>query len=160
MKVIIQRCLWHIPHQLKYCLWEDNVKRKSKPWKKILTEAILICTLPRPPEDAELIPVIIKKKQEDLDELIAYCFENEYDRCGTYLTNAAPDMFSAFSKKLNGKTTSLVERVMRIVNFRIKVGKWTEKGALNVNKIRLAHYYNGYDITKYDGREVKVKKTG
>jgi hypothetical protein len=29
VKIIFQRCLWHIPHQAKYVLWQDAVKRKS-----------------------------------------------------------------------------------------------------------------------------------
>lgn len=158
VKVIIQRCLWHIPHQLKYCLWEDKVKRKSEPWKKVLTEAILVCSLPRPPEEESLIATIIKEKRKKLDELIAYCVSNDYKRCATYLINASPDMFTSFEKRLNGKATSLVERVMRIVNFRINVGKWTERGALNVNKVRLAHYYNGYDIDPIANKEVILRK--
>lgn len=28
--VILQQCLWHIPHQMKWYLWKDGVKRKSK----------------------------------------------------------------------------------------------------------------------------------
>ena len=32
VKIIIQRCLWHIPHQLKYTLWKDKASRKSKEW--------------------------------------------------------------------------------------------------------------------------------
>lgn len=158
VKVIVQRCLWHIPHQLKYCLWQDKVKHKSKIWTKVLTDAIMICTLPRPPEDEELIQAIIHEKRKKIEALIKYCLDKGYTRCATYITNASPDMFNAFEKKLNGKTTSLVERVMRIVNYRINVGKWTEKGALNVNKIRLAHYYNGYDMSEYDEKEVVVKK--
>lgn len=160
VKVIVQRCLWHIPHQLKYCLWQDKVKHKSEAWKKVLTDAILVCTLPRPPEDEELISTIIEEKRKALNSLIDHCSESGYDRCATYLRNAAPDMFNAFEKKLHGKTTSLVERVMRIVNYRINVGKWTERGALNVNKIRLAHYYNGYDADKPNAKEVIVTKMG
>ena len=29
--------------------------------------------------------------------------------------------------------------------MRINVSKWTTKGALNVTKVRLAFYYNGFD---------------
>jgi len=29
--------------------------------------------------------------------------------------------------------------------MRINYGKWSERGALNVKKIRLAYYYNGFD---------------
>ena len=159
VKVIVQRCLWHIPHQLKYCLWQDEVKHKSEAWKKVLTDAILVCTLPRPPDEEALISNIIEDKRKALNRLIEHCRKNGYDRCATYLTNAASDMFNAFEKKLHGKTTSLAERVMRIVNFRINVGKWTERGALNVNKIRLAHYYNGYDANKHNKKEVIVKRT-
>jgi hypothetical protein len=35
VSILFQRCLWHIPYQLKYVLWEDKVKRKSKELSKI-----------------------------------------------------------------------------------------------------------------------------
>ncbi len=54
-------------------------------------------------------------------------------------------MFRAIEKRLAGKTISKVERVMRTVNIRANVSKWSEAGALNVTKIRLAYYYNGFD---------------
>ncbi len=62
-----------------------------------------------------------------------------------YLENAAPDMFTAVLNRLQGKTNSLVERVMRTINLRINVGKWSLAGALNVTKVRLAYYYNCFD---------------
>ena len=53
---------------------------------------------------------------------------------------------------MGGKTTSLIERLMRPVNLRINLGKWQEKSALNLLKIRLSHYYNGndYDLDLVD----------
>jgi hypothetical protein len=54
-------------------------------------------------------------------------------------------MFTAVENRLNGKTTSKVERVMRTVNMRANVSKWSQNGALNVTKVRLAYYYNGFD---------------
>ena len=62
-----------------------------------------------------------------------------------FLKNVRPDMFTAIEKRLNGKTTSKVERVMRTVNMRANVSKWSVAGALNVTKVRLAYYYNGFD---------------
>jgi hypothetical protein len=38
-----------------------------------------------------------------------------------------------------------VERLMKTVNMRINVGKWSDSGSLNAVKIRLAYYYNGFD---------------
>jgi hypothetical protein len=42
-------------------------------------------------------------------------------------------------------TTSKVERVVRTVNMRANVSKRSKSGALNVAKLRLAYYYNGFD---------------
>ena len=67
-------------------------------------------------------------------------------------------MFTAFEKKLNGKTTSLVERVMRTVNLRINVGKWSTTGALNALKVRLAYYYNGFDVSDKNYDKIKIQK--
>lgn len=158
VRVIYQRCLWHIPHQLKYCLWEDKVKHKSDKWLKVMCKAILICTVKYVPECDVLLTALINDKRQQLQDLIDHCIENEYKRCAAYLLNAAPDMFRSIEKKLQGKTTSLVERVMRVVNFRIKVGKWSEKGALNVNKIRLGYYYNGYDVEPFDETGITIEQ--
>ena len=61
-----------------------------------------------------------------------------------YLRNAQYDLFTCVYNKMAGRTTSIVERVMRTVNMRVNVGKWSRKGALNINKIRLGFYYNGF----------------
>ena len=45
VKVLFQRCLWHIPHQMKFALWQDraSVKRKSPEWLSSLAEINEIC---------------------------------------------------------------------------------------------------------------------
>lgn len=144
VKVLLQRCLWHIPHQLKYCLWKDKVKRKSAVWRKVLGDIIDICALPKLVEQ-ELIEDVVRGKKKRLEQLIVFCGQNGFTHSAVYLENARPDMFTAIDNRLKGKTTSHVERVMRTVNLRINVGKWSLKGALNVNRIRLAYYYNGFD---------------
>jgi len=160
VRIIYQRCLWHIPHQLKHYLWQDEVKHKSKEWLNVMCKTIEICTVKYMPYDDCLLTAMVNNKRQQLQDVIGICLENGYNKCGVYLKNAAPDMFSSIEKKLQGKTTSLVERVMRIVNFRIKVGKWSEKGALNVNKVRQAHYYNGFDVPKFNSSGITVSRTG
>ena len=156
--IIVQRCLWHIPHQAKYTMWEDKIKRKSEVWLYVLCKLYTITSLPRLIYDDDEIATIIKQKTETLDTLINYCFENGYMKTYHYLLNAKPDMFTAFEKKLNGKTTSLVERVMRTVNLRINVGKWSTTGALNALKIRLAYYYNGFDVSDKNYDKIRIQK--
>jgi len=145
VEVLFQRCLWHIPHQLKFALWEDEVKRKSAEWLHVLSEVLEICAI-RPLVDCEeTIKAMINSKQKRLEKIIAYCQEMGYKHTAQYLENAQADMFTAITNRLHGKTTSRVERLFRTVNMRINVGKWSLSGALNTTKIRLAYYYNGFD---------------
>ena len=146
VKILFQRCLWHIPYQMKYYLWKDNVKRKSEEWYYCLAELFEICSIREYVDDDALIESMVKSKRNRLNKLSGYCRKNDYKNCTSYLQNAEGDMFTAVLNKLKGYTTSYVERVMRTVNLRINVGKWSTEGALNVNKIRLAYYYNGWDV--------------
>jgi len=146
--IIFQRCLWHIPHQMKYYLWQDKVKRKSDNWCYILAELLSICNIKSIQDEDrnKIIEKIIRSKEKQLEKLIAYCESNSMKSCTSYLKNAKPDLFSGIRNKLKGKTTSHAERVMRTINYRINAGQWSPAGALNLNKIRLAYYYNGFDV--------------
>jgi len=144
--VLFQRCLWHIPHQFKWYLWKDQVKRKSDEWVSSLCSLIDISIVRSLQDDDATISKMIEIKKQQLNDLIEYCKNKGWKSCTTYLTNAAPDMFTAIENRLEGRTSSRVERVMRTVNLRINAGKWSKSGALNAMKIRLAYYYNGFDI--------------
>lgn len=146
--IIFQRCLWHIPHQMKYYLWQDKVKRKSDPWLYVLAQIYTVCNIKSIYDEdrEEVIEKMIQLKEKQLEELIDYCESNMMKGCTSYLRNAKLDLFTGVRNKLLSKTTSRVERVMRTINYRINAGKWSPAGALNLNKIRLAYYYNGFDI--------------
>jgi hypothetical protein len=145
VKIIVQRCLWHIPYQAKYVLWQDTVKHKSAEWLYVVSELMEICAI-RPFVDCKkTIEKMIESKRKRLEAVIVHCRDKGYKHTASYLENARPDMFTAIEKRLNGKTTSKVERVMRTVNMRVNVSKWSDTGALNVTKVRLAYYYNGFD---------------
>ena len=102
------------------------------------------------------IDALLLAKRTQLNSLITLCAERGYNGCESYLTNARPDMFSALEKRLNGKSSSLAERVMRTVNMRVNVGKWTPQGALNAMNLRLAHYYNDWRPGEPDAKGVKI----
>ncbi|MBI4746799.1 MAG: hypothetical protein HY786_09785 [Deltaproteobacteria bacterium] len=147
VSVLFQRCLWHIPHQLKYTLWKDKdkVKRKSKEWLYVMSEVLEICAIRPLVYCEETIKAMVVSKNERLTKVIEYCRDREYKATVEYLENAKGDMFTAINNRLHGKTTSRVERVFKTVNMRINVGKWSVDGGLNVTKVRLAYYYNGFD---------------
>ena len=95
-------------------------------------------------DDEKEIEAIVEAKSSRLESLISHYLQNSYTSCQSYLENARENMFTAFRNKLEGKTTSKVERVIKTVNMRIKMGKWSTNGALNAIKVRLAHYYNDF----------------
>jgi hypothetical protein len=148
VSVIIQRCLWHIPHEVKYTLWRDKVKKKSAIWIKVLSEILDICRIRRitDEKDETVLNRIIKMKLKALDKLIVYCREQKLTHTATFLQNCRGDLFSGVRRKIKGGTISLIERVMQTINQRINVGIWGHDGALCVAKIRAAYYYNGFDI--------------
>jgi hypothetical protein len=148
VQIKFQRCLWHIPHQLKYVLWKDNAKRKSNEWMYVLGEILSICSIKSIQDEnrKDIIDRMLTSKEKQLNALIGYCEDEGWKNCAIYLQNARWDMFTCIRNRLNGKTTSHAERVMKTINYRINVGKWGPEGALNVNKIRLAYYYNGFDV--------------
>ena len=147
LTILFQRCLWHIPHQLKHCLWADGIARTSGLWKTIMGKAYHLVALRSHLEEDEIDAFVLTKKK-DLNDLLDYCRARGCLKSVSYLENAAPDLFTALQNRLHGKATSQVERVMRTVNLRINFGKWSINGALNAMKIRLAFYYNGYDPSR------------
>ncbi len=157
VKIFFQRCLWHLPYQMKYYLWKDGVTRKTQEWYYILGEVFDITAIRYGVDDEKEIEAIVEAKNSRLESLISYCLQEGYTSCQSYLENARENMFTAFKNKLEGKTTSKVERVMKTVNMRIKMGKWSTNGALNAIKVRLAHYYNDFDpLEEMDQKKVHV----
>lgn len=146
LKVLFQRCLWHIPYQLKYYLWKDGVQSKSDEWYSCMSSLFDICALRDYIDDDQVIQKMIALKKRRLKKLIRHCRAIGLNNCATYLFNAQNDLFTSLENKLKGYTTSHVERVMRTVNLRINVGKWSLSGSLNATKIRLAYYYNSWDV--------------
>lgn len=143
--ILIQRCLWHIPYQAQYVLWQDGVKRKSDEWLHVMAELLEICAIRNLVDCPDTIKAMIASKQKRLGKVIARCRKKKLRHMVTYLENARGDMFTAIENRLEGKTTSRVERLFRTVNMRVNVSKWSMGGALNVTKVRLAYYYNGFD---------------
>jgi len=143
--ILVQRCLWHIPYQAQYVLWKDGVKRKSEEWLHVMAELLEICAIRTLVDCPDTIQAMVASKRKRLEKVIVHCREKGFPHTVSYLENARGDMFTAIENRLEGKTTSRVERLFRTVNMRVNVSKWSMDGALNVTKVRLAYYYNGFD---------------
>lgn len=65
VKILFQRCLWHIPYQMKFYLWKDNVKRKSKDWYYCLSALFKIYAIREHVDDDKLIDSMVELKEID-----------------------------------------------------------------------------------------------
>lgn len=141
-----QRCLWHIPHQLKYMLWKDKADAEQK--KNILKLAYSAFLL-RKTVSAEDFKTYISMKLKRVEELIEKCKNLGFDTCATFLENAKKNAFVLGKSTTDNRNTSLTERAMRTIKQRTRYAVWSEKGSENVIKIRLNHFYNQNNIGLY-----------
>ncbi len=109
VEIILQRCLWDIPYQLKYSLWQEKVKRNSEKWIHIMAEIFEICSIRRYIYEPDIIEAMVNSKEKQLDDLINYCRINCFNKSVEYLSNGKQNMFTALQNRLEGKTISRVE---------------------------------------------------
>jgi len=67
------------PRQMKYCLWEDGVKRKSIDWLKIM-EKIFDITAVRSLVEEDEIDAVLEEKRDRLSELLSFCEQQKYQK--------------------------------------------------------------------------------
>lgn len=73
VKIIVQRCLWHIPYQAKYALWQDKVKRKSSEWLFVIAEVVEICSIRPLVNDKETTAAMAASKKARLKKVLKHC---------------------------------------------------------------------------------------
>lgn len=129
-----QLCEWHVVHTLDWSLMEDRVPVKRRKWLRKLLGRILFrkTTQARKRRRYERftrwIGKISRTAQQQLEQASSrILYEEASAEC----------------------TTSLVERQMREVNRRMEVGvRWSDTGALNLLRLRLAQQHNPDDYAR------------
>ena len=118
---LLQRCLWHLGHQLKHFLWLDGVSHQEKePYVKELID-ILFCS--------RTIHLMKERYQEFLEKLKTSQLFNSYG----HLKNAQNEIATSREHGFAYHTTSPVEREMREINRRADIGvRWSVKGVENL----------------------------
>jgi len=123
---LIQRCLWHLPHQLKYFLWKDGLPLKvRKPYVKELIDILHLNSL-----------TDTMKKEYRL--FINKLKENQLMKSYGHLKNAENELTTSRENGLDYHTTSPVEREMREINRRADVGvRWSITGVENLLLVKM-----------------------
>ncbi len=122
----VQRCRWHLVHQLKYYLRQDGVSFESRPSYQDSLKRILW--------DSKNGPEKLNTFVKDLENI-------GLKQSAKHLSNAKAEAFTWVNNSgFSFTTTSPLEREMRELNRRADVGtRWTDKGIENVLKV-LFHY--------------------
>lgn len=122
----VQRCSWHLVHQLKYYLRQDGVRYRLRPFYQNSLKTILW----DPENGPEKLKTFIKELQN-----------NGLKQSATHLSNAVHEAFTWINDSgFTYKTTSPLEREMRELNRRADVGvRWSDKGVESV--LKLLFYY-------------------
>jgi hypothetical protein len=122
----LQRCLWHLVHQLKHFLWKDNL-----PFEERQTYV------------KELITILhrssnVKSMKKNYRSFIRALKENGFINSYVHLRNAEPEISTFWEHGIAGATTSPVEREMREINRRADVGvRWSVPGVENLLLVKM-----------------------
>jgi len=151
----IQRCQWHVPHQLGFALWNDGLKKPER--DPLLGKLAGIIKIELPPGQYRSISAEVRDQiqgqvlegKQAMSALVSSFQRKGYLAAASYLRNASEHTFTVVEKWLElgympPKAISLLERVMREMGRRIKkIGaSWKEKGVLAVARVLLTRIYD------------------
>ena len=166
----IQRCQWHIPHQLGFALWQDDLKKGQRQPHIDKLAGIIKIELPGgeyrdiPREMREQIQGQLLESKGAMDALVSSFQRKGYHAAASYLRNASGHTFTVVEKWLEmgymaPKAISLLERVMREMGRRIKkIGaSWKDKGVLAVARVLMTRIYDPKRWQNYWAKLLDIK---
>lgn len=122
----LQRCLWHLVHQLKHFLWQDNLPFEAR--ASYVKE--LISILHRSPN----VKVMKGKYRSFIEKVKTHGLIQSF----VHLQNAEPEIATFREHGIVGYTTSPVEREMREINRRVDIGvRWSVPGVENLLLVKM-----------------------
>ena len=118
---LIQRCLWHLVHQLKHFLWLDGLPHRQKePYVKELIDILF---------RSRTTQIMKERYQGFLEKLRIGQLLNSFG----HLKNAENEIATSRENGFDYHTTSPVEREMREINRRADIGvRWSVPGIENL----------------------------
>jgi len=122
----IQRCRWHLPHQLGHYLWQDGIAHKDRGFYQDHLKAIIWTG---------------KNGKQRYDQFVKDLESFGFRTAAGHLKAAGNEAFTFLrAPGITYSTTSPLEREMRELNRRADVGvRWSIPGVENVLKV-LFHY--------------------
>jgi hypothetical protein len=165
-----QRCLWHIPHDLRPLMkYQDKAEQEDVNYAMDKVGAIFQIEIPEKDfekvETADLVEINekIHACEDVIRDLSIFLSNKGYSQAATYLVNAKDELFTYLrywmkTGVVTPKVTSKLERLMREINRRIKkfAFNWSEKGAAIMTRIIIKRICSPKEWENYWFERMKI----
>lgn len=165
-----QRCIWHLPRDLGYAMWEDKAPLADRRQKSGKLAGLVGIEIPA--QDWEEIRALdkaklkeqVQKSETEIQKMIGEFREKGYAKAVTYLENACGKIFSHVHLWLetgivSPRTTSILENIMRELGRRVKkLGwNWSDEGVEQMAKMVMMRRYDREEWENYWRKELGLR---
>lgn len=150
-----QRCVWHLPRDLGFAMWEDKAPLPERKEKRAELAGLVGIEIPAQDweeikaKDKAKLEEQVEKSEEEIQKMIKGFRENSYFKAATYLENACGKIFSHIHLWLETgiiapRTTSILENIIRELGRRVKkLGwNWSDEGVEQMAKMVMLRRYD------------------
>jgi hypothetical protein len=165
----VQRCHWHMVHDLDRMLWFDKAPLGERRQQQKELSGIISIELPAdefepvPQHDKEQIQQRVQHAQAELQKLSATLEQKGYPQAATYVAAARRRLFSYIEFWMETglaalRTTSYLERLMRELGRRLKrmAFEWSESGAAKMARILIKRICDPEQWNNYWKNQLRI----
>jgi len=144
----VQRCHWHMVHDLDKMMWWDKAPLSQRREGQRKLAGIIGIELPKgdfeavKPQDKQELQERVRVADQDLNKLVGTLYQKGYGQAATYIAYAQKRLFNYVQFWMQTgiaapRTTSYLERLMRELGRRLKkiAFGWSESGAAQMARI-------------------------
>jgi hypothetical protein len=158
----VQRCHWHMVHDLDNFMWNDKAPLGERRQEQKKLAGIIGIQLPKTdfeavkPEEKQQLEERVKQADEQLSDLVRLLRAKGYNQAATYIGYAQDKLFKYVDFWMSTgvaapRTTSYLERLMREIGRRLKriAFGWSEAGAAKMARIIIRRFCSAEQWTNY-----------
>lgn len=167
----VQRCHWHMVHDLDRVMWRDKAPMKQRRQDQAKLAGIIGIELPKGDfqavrtQDKEELQQRVGMADQQLNDLVRTLHQKGYGQAANYVSYAQKRLFNYVQFWMQtgvaaARTTSYLERLMREIGRRLKriAFGWSQSGAAKMARIIIRRICSNQQWTDY--WKTKLRLTG
>lgn len=165
-----QRCVWHLPRDLGFAMWEDQAPLSERQQKSAELAGWVGIEIPAQdweqiqPSDRAALKEKAARSEEEIQRMIEEFRTKGYTKAATYLENACGKIFAHLHLWLQTgivapRTTSILENIMRELGRRVKkLGwNWSDEGVERMAQMVMMRRYGREEWEAYWKKELGLR---